>query len=88
MLFSNSQPGCDVTSERGLWEPSIVRQGTGKELARIIKCNKCSFDGCPHLQVTETIVAHLVHQAVEQNLRSARVHTELALRGEIVGLLQ
>ena len=41
-----------------------------------------------HLNFPESEVGQFVHEAVEQSWGAGCVHTELALRGEVVGLLQ
>ena len=41
-----------------------------------------------HLNFPESEVGQFVHEAVEQSWGAGRVHTELTLRGEVVGLLQ
>lgn len=42
----------------------------------------------PHLHFTESIIGHLVHEAVEQSGWASFVHSELSLRGEVVALLK
>lgn len=42
----------------------------------------------PHLHLSEAIIGHLVHEAVEQSGRASFVHPELPLRGEVVTLLE
>ena len=40
------------------------------------------------LDLAKPVVGQFVHEAVEQSLGAARVHSELTLRGEVVRLLQ
>lgn len=42
----------------------------------------------PHLHLSEAIIGHLVHEAVEQSGGASFVHPELPLRGEVVTLLE
>lgn len=42
----------------------------------------------PHLHFAESIIGHLVHEAVEQSGWASFVHSELSLRGEVVALLK
>ena len=39
------------------------------------------------VDLSKSVVAHLVHEAVEQNRGALTIHTELALRSEVVSLL-
>lgn len=42
----------------------------------------------PHLHLSEAIIGHLVHEAVEQSGGASFVHPELPLGGEVVTLLE
>ena len=39
------------------------------------------------VDLSKSVVAHLVHEAVEQNRGALTIHTELTLRSEVVSLL-
>ena len=52
-----------------------------KYIATVYSCTLLCVD------LSKSVVAQLVHEAVEQNRGALTIHTELALRSEVVSLL-